>query len=199
MPRPRRIAAPGCTFHVVNRGNDKRQLFFEDADYQRFLDLLEEGKQLRPVKLFGVCVMSNHFHAILQPSADDALSAYLQWVTGCYACNLRTKTQTRGHGHVFQRRFWSRPIVDELHFLTVLRYVEANPLRARLVTRAEDWKWSSLHLRTACTPLLDAPPNPLPSDWPALVNRPLTTAELQEVRASEIKRGRPRRVSEKGV
>ncbi len=121
MPRPRRIAAPGCTFHVVNRGNDKRQLFFEDADYQRFLDLLDEGKQLRPVKLFGVCVMSNHFHAILQPSADDALSAYLQWVTGCYACNLRTKTQTRGHGRV-PRRFWSRPIVDELHFLTVLRY-----------------------------------------------------------------------------
>ncbi len=191
MPRPRRITAPGLTFHVVNRGNDKRQLFFQNADYERFLGLLEQGKERTPIKVYGVCVMPNHFHAMLRPEIAGALSAYLQWVTGSYACDLRLNTQTRGHGHVFQQRFWSRSIVDDMHFLTVLRYVEANALKAGLVRRAEDWKWGSLHWRCdGGSPLLDEPLIVLPDDWVSLVNVPLTSAELQEARAI-AKRGRP--------
>ena len=76
-------------------------------------------------------------HLLLEPKTDEALSAYMQWVTGCYSCYLRTRTETVGHGHVFQRRFWSVGVEDMLHFLMVLRYIEANPLRAKLVDRAE--------------------------------------------------------------
>ena len=193
MPRTRRIKAPGVTFHVVNRGNDKRQLFFQDADYERFIRLLADGKTRTSIKVFGACIMPNHFHAVLRPEIEGALSAYLQWVTGSYACDLRLTTQTRGHGHVFQQRFWSTSIVDDRHFITVLRYVEANAVKAGLVPRAEDWKWGSLRWRSdGDAELLDESPVVLPDDWVTLVNLPLTAAELLEARAI-AKRGRPRK------
>jgi REP-associated tyrosine transposase len=84
--------------------------------------------------------MPNHYHAIMRPTRAGALSAYLHWVQGCYACELRASTQTKGHGHVFQQRFWSGPIFDERHFLTAMRYVEGNPVAAQLVTQADAWR-----------------------------------------------------------
>jgi len=135
--------------------------------------------------------MPNHFHLLVETKEDEALSAYMQWVTGCYACYLRTRTKTIGHGHVFQRRFWSAGIDDTLHFLMVRRYIEANPRRAQLVDRAEEWPWSSLANRERgstrgrwCVAL--------PDEWCELVN----LVQLPEVLArlrKEItpKRGRP--------
>jgi putative transposase len=135
--------------------------------------------------------MPNHFHLLVETKEEEALSAYMQWVTGCYACYLRTRTKTIGHGHVFQRRFWSAGIDDTLHFLMVLRYIEGNPRRAGLVDRAEQWQWSSLANRARantqsrwCVAL--------PVEWCELVN----LVQLPEVLArlrKEItpKRGRP--------
>jgi putative transposase len=135
--------------------------------------------------------MPNHFHAIIQPDSEGALSAYFQWALGRYACDLRSRTQTIGHGHVFQRRFWSDPIQDERHFLSVLRHIEANPVRARLAPRAEDWPWSSIALRSLIRqPILDALPIHLPTDWTAIVNLPQPAAELEVLRTPET-RGRP--------
>jgi putative transposase len=160
-------------FHVINRGNDRRTIFFEDADYEVFFDFLEDAKTQYAVQVFGVCLMPNHFHAVIQPEVEGALSAYLQRVSGRYACHLRRRTQTVGHGHVFQRRFWSDSIKDPYHFLSVLRYVEANPLQAQLVGRAEEWPWSSMARRPrAYQPLLDPLPVALPRNWSELVNAP---------------------------
>jgi putative transposase len=190
-PRKRRFTPAGYTFHVTNRGNDRRRIFFEDADYQEFLRLLVVAKYRYPVRLHGLCVMPNHFHGLLRPESDCALSAYLQWVESRYACDLRVLTQTVGYGHVFQKRFWSDGIEDERHFLSVLRYVEANPVRARLVRRAEEWPWSSLALRVdgddrLCDPL----PYQLPADWLDIVNSPQSLIELERIRTTE-RRGRP--------
>jgi putative transposase len=195
VPRKRRFAPPGFTYHVINRGNDRRRIFFEDTDYEEFLRLLNVAKRRYPVKVFGICMMPNHFHGLMMPLAKGALSTFLQWVEGRYACDLRSRTRTTGQGHVFQRRFWSSGIEEQRHFLSVLRYVEANPSRARLVERAEDWIWASLALRDCDeNALLDPLPYALPPNWVSLVNSDQIEAELTSIRFPEKRgrRGRPR-------
>jgi putative transposase len=191
MPRARRTAFAGTIFHVVNRGVERRQLFFEESDYKHFLALLREGKQRAPVKVYGFCTMRNHFHALLEPETDEALAQYMHWVTGQYALNLRANTNTRGLGHVFQQRYWSGPADGVDHFFVLLRYVEANARRACLVDRAEDWRWGSLFSRrVGDVSILDQPPYDLPENWPAVVNAPQFDRELALARFKP-KRGRP--------
>ena len=171
MPRKLRIVVAGAVYHVVNRGNDKRVVFPEVAYYDQFVELLREGRDYAPVTIIGYCLMPNHFHLMLRPETEDALSAYMHWVAGSYACDFRRRTHTRGFGHVFQRRFWGAPVCDETGFLAVLRYVEANALRARLVTRAQNWNWTSLNDRQRTSPLIiDPSPVSLPADWTDWVN-----------------------------
>ncbi|MGH9203533.1 MAG: transposase, partial [Vicinamibacterales bacterium] len=132
--------------------------------------LLSLGKRRHSVKLFGVCVMPNHFHALVRPEEEGALSAYFQSVQCCYACYFRSRTQTVGNGHVFQRRFWSAQIQDDYHFLNVLRYIEANPIAGDLVVRAEEWPWSSATLRPRAAVVLDTLPLRLPLEWSEMVH-----------------------------
>lgn len=185
MARRGRYAPGGKIFHVTNRGNDRRVIFRQDQDYKRFLRTLRVGTRRHPVKIYGFCAMPNHFHLIVEPKTDDALSAYMQWVTCCYACDLRARTETKGHGHVFQRRFWSAPINHDLDFLITLRYVEANALRAGLVPRAEDWRWGSLgDRRENVRKLLSPLPMTLPAGWCELVNLVQREEVLDRIRRS---------------
>jgi putative transposase len=157
--------------HVTNRGNDRRQIFFHPADYEGFLALLAKAGEKFDVDLLGYAVMPNHFHLVVAQRSDRAVSAYLHWVSCCAACNFRSETGTVGAGHVFQRRYWSQVLSDVNHYLTALRYVEANALRARLVERAEEWKWGSLWERhTAGRRLLADSPVALPPEWRGIVN-----------------------------
>ena len=95
----------------------------------------------------------------------------MHWVSGCYACDLRAATLTVGHGHVFQRRYWSCPVQDDRYFLTALRYIEANPLDAGLAVRADQWAWSSYAERCAATlRVLSPSPVALPAEWANLVH-----------------------------
>lgn len=182
MARRKRFAPLGCPFHVVNRGVERRRIFRTPGEYREFLRLLNVAKQRYHVMVFGFCLMPNHFHAVLQPEIDGALSAYMQWVQARYACDLRMLSGTIGQGHVFQRRFWSDAIADAGHFFRVLRYVEANAHRSALVRRAEHWPWSSLALRRKSTRLLDPLPWPLPNDWTQLVNAEQPDGELASIR-----------------
>lgn len=194
MARSRRLASAGLTYHVVNRGNERQAIFRGEADYTRFRALLLEGTRRDDVELFGHCLMPNHFHLLLRPQAGNALSAYMQWVCCRYACYLRVKTQTMGYGHVFQRRFWSAPIVDDDHFRIVLRYIEANPARAGLVPYAEDWPWNSLADRLTGRQDLAKPlPLDLPDAWCALVNLAQPDRVLARIR-EELQSTRRRRV-----
>jgi putative transposase len=191
MPRSRRMACAGAVFHVVNRGVERRKVFFTDRDYQRFVSLLRDGKERAPVKVFGFCVMPNHFHIMIEPETKEALGAYMHWVTGRYAAEFRMRTDTRGLGHVFQQRYWSRPCDGVDSFFIMLRYVEANAHRSALVTRAEDWQWGSLCARQkGDSSVLDESPFELPGCWAALVNRPQLDRELAFARFKP-KRGRP--------
>ena len=180
-PRRTRFTPPGYAYHVVNRGNERRKIFFEDANYEWFLRLMLQAKRRYDVHVFGVCAMPNHIHWLVQPNQDGALSSYIQWVLSRYACYLRRLTDTVGSGHVFQSRYWCDGIEDSQHFLRVLRYVEANPLRANLVTHAEDWRWSSLALRTL-NEVIDPLPLELPANWSAILRQPLGPNELNDLR-----------------
>jgi len=171
MARRTRYVVSGHPFHVTNRGVERRRLFFDDPDYGQFLGLLARGRRKFAIRMLGLCLMPNHFHLVIQPEEEGALSAYLHWVQGIYSRELRERTQTVGHGHVFQQRFWSGPIEDGFHLLNVLRYVEANPVKGELVAKAEDWPWGSLAFRhSRDSDFLDVLPIRLPSNWSEWVN-----------------------------
>jgi putative transposase len=183
VPRKLRIVYANGIYHVVNRGNDKRVIFPQAADYDRFIDLMRQGRTRTPIALVGFCLMPTHFHLVIQPPSADALSTYMQWITCSYACDFRLRTGTRGFGHVFQRRFWAAPIEDEVTFIRVLRYVEGNAHRAHLVPRAQDWRWTSLGDRLQESPqIIDPCPLTLPAPWCDWVNLGQEEAVLDAVR-----------------
>jgi len=186
MPRTARAAVGGVCYHVLNRGNARGQVFHDDADYRGFLELLATAGRRVPVRLLGFCLMPNHFHLVLWPRAQGDLSRYLQWLLTAQV--RRYHRRYRSTGHVWQGRFKAFPVENDAHLLTVLRYVERNPLRARLVRRAENWAWSSLSRPRAG--FLHESPVPLPRNWVARVNTPETAAELASLRQS-VNRGAP--------
>lgn len=142
MGRPRRFAQKGFAYHVVNRGVQRQTLFDGDSEYQYFQSLMARAHVRVPMRTVAYCLMSNHWHLVLWPQNDNALSAYSHWLSGVHA---RYFNRTRGlKGHVYQNRFYSVPIADERHLWTIIRYVESNPVRAGIVPRAEQWPWSSL-------------------------------------------------------
>jgi hypothetical protein len=107
----------------------------------------------------------------------------MQRVTGNYASDLRRRTNTRGFGHVFQRRFWAAPVRSEMGFLRLMRYVEGNASRAQLVPRAEAWQWTSLVDRLRQSPrMIDPCPLELPAPWCEWVNLGLDDSVLVEIR-----------------
>ena len=145
MPRAARRCPGGLVYHVLNRGNDRRAIFHKRGDALAFMRLLGEAKRRVPVRLLGWCLMSNHWHLVLWPREDGDLSAFMAWLSNAHVRRYRQHYRNNGDGHVYQGRFKSFVVgPQDLHFLTLLRYVEGNALRAGLVGRAEDWPWSSL-------------------------------------------------------
>jgi putative transposase len=188
MPRAARSAIRGFAYHVFNRGNDKRELFLQPGDYRQFLALMRDAPQAEDVGLLAYCLMPNHWHMVLMPLDVPALSAYLQWVSGTHGMRWRRDHDPDRPGHVYQGRFKSVPILTDQHLLTVLRYVEANPARARLAERARDWPWSSRSAR----PPLEAPstakwPWPVPANWERQLDTPQPPEQLDAVRQALIR------------
>ncbi len=140
MPRPLRPIDDGLIYHVINRGNNRQDVFHKQADFEAFLKALGELKQRKPFELYGYCLLNNHFHLLVRPlgaSISRIMQSLLVSHTQRYHKHYRTG------GHVWQGRFKSPVIQSDEHLLTVLRYIEANPLRAGIVQRAEEYRWSS--------------------------------------------------------
>ncbi|MGA3068411.1 MAG: transposase [Tepidisphaeraceae bacterium] len=193
MPRIARIAVGGMVQHVLNRGNGRMRLFQKPGDYAAFVDLMADAaERVAGVRVLGYCVMPNHWHLVLWPRRDGELSAYMRWLSNTHVRRWRQYWHTVGQGHVYQGRFKSFPVQSDRHLLTLLRYVEANPLRAGLVKRAEDWRWSSL--RGDRSPdgraLLTPWPVAKPKEWVEIVNEPMGKEQLSAARDS-TRRGRP--------
>ncbi len=172
----------------MNRGNGRAALFFDRFDYAAFVTLLGRMKSSYEVLLFSYCLMPNHFHLVTREEATGAMSGAMHWLQTSYVSRFRTKYESTGH--VLQGRFKSFPIQEDDHLLTVMRYVERNPVEAGLTTRARDWAWSSAGQRGRSTGFLDVSPVPLGDGWANYVDSPQTRDERNRVRQS-ILRGAP--------
>jgi putative transposase len=191
MPRAPRYLLGGYVYHVLNRAAGRLKLFRKAADYEAFLRVLDEALEHYPTRLLGYCLMPTHWHFVFWPERDGQLSQLLRWLTLTHAVRWHAHYHSTGSGHVYQNRFKAFPVAEDDHYYTVLRYAERNPLRARLVERAEAWRWSSLAARFAgaSAPIrLHDGPLPLPADWLARVNAAETEAELAAVRTSVTRR-----------
>jgi putative transposase len=189
MPRRLRCNTGGYAYHALNRAVGRATLFRKERDYAAFENALRQAKEWQPVRLLAYCLMPNHWHLVLWPAADGELSEFLRWLTVTHVQRYHAHYHTAGTGPVYQGRFKSFPIREDEHLLTVMRYVERNPLRAGLVRRAEDWRWSSLWQRAQgrAAGLLDSGPVPLPERWVAQVNGAETEAELEALRRSVLR------------
>jgi len=147
-----------------------------------------------PLAICGYCLMPNHWHFVVRPSAEGELGRFFQRLTVTHATRWQRNRRRVGYGHVYQGRFKSFPIEADKHFYQVMRYVERNAYRANLVTDPCDWRWSSLWIRGAGSAeqraMLAGWPLPCPRNWRELVREPQTEPELAALRHSLV-RGAP--------
>ena len=140
MARTPRPQAPGMIYHVTTRGNRKEEIFTDTRDRLRFLQLLEQIVTTLEWRCHTYCLMTNHYHLLVQTSDAD-ISRGMHRLNGVYAkwFNWRHGYE----GHLFERRFRSALVEGHAHLLELTRYIVLNPVRAGLITNAGGWRWSS--------------------------------------------------------
>lgn len=195
MPRSKRICPAGDVFHVLNRSVARLALFEKPEDYDAFVQVVRDTWQLVPLPIFAMVVMPNHWHFVVRPETEGQVTEFFRRMSLTHTMRWHAHFGTSGTGHLYQGRFKSFPIQSDEHLLTVLRYVERNPVKARLCREAETWRWSSAWQRSLPKRqrepwLIDPVDPPLPRKWKAWVNTPQTEAEVAAV-AQSIQRGKP--------
>ncbi len=185
-----RVVVPGMPHHITQRGNRRQQTFFCDEDYQAYLQLMAQWRAVWQVEIWSYCLMPNHVHLIAVPESEPGLRQAIGEAHRRYT--RRVNFRERWRGHLWQGRFASF-VMDEPYLLAAARYVELNPVRAKLVRRAEQFPWSSAraHVRGQDDVLVKvAPLLSLNSDWPAFLNTAMSEDELTRLRGHE-RTGRP--------
>ncbi|WP_224962177.1 transposase [Geomonas subterranea] len=184
MPRIARGLSDGFLFHVLNRGNARQEVFHKNGDYYSFLMLIEEAVGEFDIGVLAYCLMPNHFHFLINPGKAQTLGKFMQWLL---TSHVRRYHQHYGTcGHVWQGRYKSFIVQEDDHLLTVMRYIEGNPVRANLVKSSKNWKWSSHVERLGRQPrnIIDDAPIALPADWTSYVDDPMTANEVERLRRS---------------
>ncbi len=150
MARPLRLEFEGAFYHVTSRGNSKHAIYFEPSDYLKFLDILQHVCERYYWRIHAYCLMGNHYHLVLEtPEAN--LSAGMQLLNGIYTQYVNKVYQRCGH--IFQGRFKSILVDSDSYYTRLVRYVVQNPVRAQMVRRVEDYKWSSYHATLGKSPV----------------------------------------------
>lgn len=195
MPRVARVVVPDLPHHATQRGNNRHDVFFTDDDRRFYLDVLGRTAHAHRVSILAFCLMSNHVHLILVPPDADALDRVMgqsHWRHAQAINRLHGRS-----GHLWQGRYFSCPLDDE-HLVAAMRYVERNPVRARMVPRAEEYPWSSAKLHCGDGPgvapgLVDATTwsrRYPPETWRRLLRDPDDEALLDRIRGA-TRTGRP--------
>jgi putative transposase len=192
MARGLRASPGGYVYHVLNRANGRLRIFGKAGDFEAFEAIVAEAVERYPVDVCGYCIMGNHWHMLLRPGEDGVLSDFMRWVTLTHTQRWHGAHSAAGMGHLYQGRFKSFPVQGQNYYLTAMRYIEANPLRAGLVKDAGDWEWSSYAVRQGRpSPIaISNGPIALPANWGALVHRAMTEKDLAIVRNC-VGRGAP--------
>jgi putative transposase len=177
--------------HVLNRAVRRATLFATTQDYLAFERVVSEALQRFPTRLLGYCVMPNHWHLVLWPIGSE-VPQLMHWLTLTHAKRWHLAHGSERTGPVYQNRYRAIPVQGDVHLIRLIRYVERNPVRAGLVTHAEEWRWGSLWAHVnSCDPLpLAVWPSPKPEGWVELVNAPQPLRDTEAIRFS-IERGRP--------
>jgi putative transposase len=140
MPRQARIVLPDIAHHITQRGNYRQKVFGSDSDYKQYCEWVNEYSEEYKVAIIGYCLMSNHVHFIARPEKEDGLARLFNTLHMRYSQYINRRR--RAKGHLWQGRFYSC-LLDEQHLYRAVRYVENNPVRAKIVKKAWDHEWSS--------------------------------------------------------
>jgi len=140
MARPIRLDYPGTLYHVLSRGNEKREIFRDEKDYLKFLDTLGTMVERFKLEIHAYVLMKNHYHLVIR-TKEANLSRAIQWLGVSYSVWFNRRHQRSGH--LFHGRFKSFLIENERYFTAMCHYIHGNPLRAGLVKRLSDYRWSS--------------------------------------------------------
>lgn len=191
MPRRPQRATGQFIFHVLNRAVQNLVLFEEPSDYQVYCRVLTEATERYGMRVLVYAVMPNHWHLVLSPPDDQSMSPFMKFLTSTHAQRWRQVDGSRGRGAVYQGRYKAIAVQHDVHFLRLCRYVERNPLRARLVARAEDWPWcsASTEARGAGRPNLAPWPIQRPTGWHDFINAPEPPDVLDNIRTA-VRTGR---------
>jgi len=190
MARLARVVVPGVPHHVTQRGNRRQRTFFCNEDYQTYIDLMVEWCSIWEVDIWAYCLMPNHVHLIAVPSSREGLRRAIGEAHRRYTRYINFRENWRGY--LWQGRFGSFPM-DKKHLLAAARYIELNPVRARMINAPGAYRWSSAsaHLKgendalVGVTPLLE-----MVGDWAKFLSKSLTDDEVMKIRLHS-RTGRP--------
>ncbi|MSU74708.1 transposase [Candidatus Kaiserbacteria bacterium] len=194
MPRSARVDVGGEIYHVINRANGRLQVFNTDADYQLFEQLLVETKEIIDMRILAYELMPNHWHLVLSPTNDGDLGVFMHRLSNAHTRKVHARTNTNGAGHLYQGRYKSFLIDSDKYLLAVIKYIERNAVRAKLVRRCEEWRWGSAWRRVSGTieqkKLLDEVPTELPDDYVEWINTEEKSDDVDIIRKS-VNKGVP--------
>lgn len=190
MPRVARLVIPGLPHHIIQRGNRRQVVFFGDEDKALYLKILRFHARQEKLKIWCYCLMDNHVHLIAVPETADGLAKVISELHRKYTWFINIRNNWRGY--LWQGRFISYPM-DEAYLYSCARYVERNPVRAGLVSKAEDYPWSSAraHVFNIEDPVLS--PMPLArqiGDWRAYLRQQDRDEDIEAFRKNQGN-GRP--------
>jgi len=142
MPRQKRLIINNACYHIITKGNQQQNVFKEPGDFETYLELLSKYKRQYKFKLYGWCLMNNHIHMVIE---SDNLSKVMHCINLSYAQYFNF--QYHSTGHFWQDRFKSFVIEKDEYIFNCITYIEYNPVRAKIVSRPEDYRWSSYNAR----------------------------------------------------
>ena len=194
MPRIARVIATGYPHHITQRGNYRQRIFSEDTDYKKYLSILKEETKKYSLIILAYCFMPNHVHFIGVPEKEDSMAKVFKYAHMKYSQYYNKKTH--GAGHLFQGRFFSS-VMDEMHTLACARYIERNPVRAKMVKKPYDYDWSSAkahcrveQLDTLQVSKLFSYVEEKQKTWKEFIEIPDNYDEVKEIR-EHTRKGRP--------
>ncbi|MFQ5952223.1 MAG: transposase [Candidatus Omnitrophota bacterium] len=191
MPRIARIVSPGHPHHITQRGNFKQITFVDNKDYLKYLYWLEKYGKEHGLLILAFCLIPNHVHLAAVPPENTSLAKTLKICHMRYSQYFNKKNNHTGH--LWQGRFYSC-VLDETHLYSVVRYIENNPVRAELVKKPEDWKWSSAraHLgkENSLIPLAEISDFIQVKDWSEYLNTENDLEMTEKIRRHTLT-GRP--------
>lgn len=185
MARIARVVVPEYPHHVVQRGNRRQQVFFNDRDYEEYLHLLSIHSKKSRLEILAYCLMPNHVHLIVSPATCNSLAKAIGETHRKYTRMINFREKWRGY--LWQGRF-SSYVLDERYLLVATRYILRNPIKAKIVKNSWDYKWSSAchHLNIDSNPLInDKLLKALIDDWKAFLHAPTSEEDVNALRTHE--------------